>query len=175
MAVSIIRDVRELKPSAWVYWQPVEPDVPEYGWGLINANYIDAHDQPNADASTPLVRVNRKFFVFGQFTRFIRQGYQIIEINDANSLAAYDPASHRLVIITVAGDSDGSLRYDLSKFRSAAANVQRVATTTAPGDGVPDWKQHTDTVPLDRVQRLGFTSALYRKAIYTFVISDVSR
>ena len=60
MAQEIIRDVKELRPNAWVYWQPVEPDVPEYGWGLINANYIDTHDQMSAE-KTPLVRVNRKF------------------------------------------------------------------------------------------------------------------
>jgi len=68
MAEAIIHDVKELQPSAWVYWQPVEPDSPGFGWGLINANYVDTHDRPGAQ-ETPLIRVNRKFFIFGQFTR----------------------------------------------------------------------------------------------------------
>ena len=33
MAQAILRDVKELRPSAWIYWQPFEPDVPGYGWG----------------------------------------------------------------------------------------------------------------------------------------------
>ncbi len=93
MAQEIIRDAKELQPNAWVYWQPVEPDVPEYGWGLINANYIDTRDQMSAE-KTPLVRVNRKFYVYGQFTRYLRPGYQLIGIDEPNSIAAYDRGSH---------------------------------------------------------------------------------
>ena len=90
MAQELIRDMRELRPSAWIYWQPVEPDAPDgYGWGLINSSYIDTHDQPSAE-KTPLIRVNRKFYVYGQFTRYIRQGYRIVELDDPNSIAAYD-------------------------------------------------------------------------------------
>jgi galactan endo-1,6-beta-galactosidase len=59
MAQAIIHDVNELQPSAWIYWQPVEPDLRDFGWGLINANYIDTHDEPSAQKTT-FVRVNRK-------------------------------------------------------------------------------------------------------------------
>jgi len=45
LAQEIIRDVKELQPNGWVYWQPVEPDVHDFGWGLINANYVDTHDR----------------------------------------------------------------------------------------------------------------------------------
>src|SRR5258708_38342577 len=115
MAQAIIRDIRELRPSGWVYWQPVEPDVPDYGWGLINANYVDTRDQMSAKM-TPLVRVNRKFYVYGQFTRYLRRGYQLIGIDEPNSIAAYDRGSYKLFIVKVTGDAPETAQLDLSTF-----------------------------------------------------------
>lgn len=172
MANSIILDIRDPQPSAWVYWQPVEPG--DNGWGLILAKYLDTGDQFKPDIQTQLARVNRKFFVYGQFTRYIRPGYHILGINHERSIAAYDAATQRLVIVTVSGATPETLRYDLSRFRGIGG-VERIVTTTAPGADVPDWKQRVDGVPLDRPGRKGFTSTLYPKSIYTFVVSDVMR
>jgi galactan endo-1,6-beta-galactosidase len=175
MAREIVRDLKELKPCAWVYWQPVEPDVPEYGWGLINANYVDTHDQPNV-AKTPLVRINRKFFVYGQFTRYLRPGYELIGIDDATSIAAYDRNSHQLVIIKVTGDAAETAKLDLSSLSFPSDTVQLIATTTAPGGDVPDWKQHIEAVKIGKggdERRL--TAHLYPKSIYTYVIQAVLR
>jgi len=171
MAESIILDIRELKPKAWVYWQPVEP---ESGWGFINATYVDTGDQIKPDSRTDLVRVNRKFFVYGQFTRYMRPGFQIIEINDPNSIAAYDETEQKLVIVTVTGVDAMSIRYDLSKFNASGGVVQRIATTTAPGGEIPDWKQHSDTLPFDRATKT-YTSDLYPRSVYTFVVQEVPR
>ncbi|PYT77520.1 MAG: beta-1,6-galactanase [Acidobacteria bacterium] len=171
MAQSIILDVREFKPRAWVYWQPVEP---ESGWGFINATYVDTGDQIKPETRTDLVRVNRKFFVFGQFTRYVRPGFHIIEINDPNSIAAYDESERKLVIVTVTGADRVSIRYDLSKFNAAGRVVQRIATTTAPGGEVPDWKQHSDRLSFDPAKKT-YTSDLYPRSVYTFVLEEVSR
>ncbi len=173
MANSIIRNIRELNPNAWVYWQPVEPDVPGFGWGLLNANYVDTHDSFMPGENTPLVRVNRKFFVYGQFTRYIRPGSHFIDIGDGDSIAAYDGASHKLVIVTVTRDLDKEARYDLSKFNAVGQSVQRIATTTAPGNGVPDWKEHADILRLDYQTQKVFAVTLYPRSVYTFVIENV--
>jgi galactan endo-1,6-beta-galactosidase len=167
LAQSIVLDVRNLRPTAWVYWQPVEPG--ENGWGLLLAKYTDTGDQLNANAKTELVRANRKFFVYGQFTRYIRPGYHIIDIDDQNSIAAYDASEQKLVILTASGDTAETVRYDLSKF-SALGTIQLIATTTAPGGNIPDWTQHPDTVALDS-GRKSFTATLHPKSVYTFVIS----
>src|SRR5260370_821831 len=131
MAQEIIRDAKELQPKAWVYWQPVEPDVPEYGWGLINANYIDTHDQASAE-KTPLVRVNRKFYGFGQFTRYVRPGYHLISIDEPNSIAAYDRGSHKLVIVKVTGEAPEIGKLDMSTFSVVRDTVQLIPPTTPP-------------------------------------------
>jgi galactan endo-1,6-beta-galactosidase len=175
LAEEIIRDIKELRPSAWIYWQPVEPDIPEFGWGLINANYIDTHDRPTRQPS-PLVRVNRKFFVFGQFTRYLRPGYHLIEVSDPSSIAAYEPVSHRLVIVKVTGDAEGQIQFDLSKFSYAREAIHLVATTTTPGGSVPDWKQHKEMLRLTNASEQRFTQTnLYSKSVYTFVIEGVLR
>ncbi|HWR14101.1 MAG TPA: glycoside hydrolase [Terriglobales bacterium] len=168
MSESIVQDIRGLSPSAWVYWQPVEPDVEAYGWGMMNANYVDTSDKPNANATTPLVRINRKFFVYGQFTRFIRPGYQIIPIRDEHSIAAYDSKSNRLVVVTVNSGKERTVNFDLSAFRKIGRIVQQVATTTAPGNGVPDWLQHSSTLSVDPTGKM-LRSVLHPNSIYTFV------
>lgn len=170
MAKAIIQDIRELRPSAWVYWQPIEPDVQAYGWGLINANYVDTEDRKKADVTTPLVRVNRKFFVYGQFTAYLRPGAELISISDENSIAAYDSDSKKLVFITVTGDTGQTLRYDLAKFSKLGGTIQEIVTTTAPGSTVPDWKQHVASL-----KRSGtiFSAMLYPKSVYTFIIEGV--
>jgi galactan endo-1,6-beta-galactosidase len=170
MAQQIIHDLKELRPNAWIYWQPVEPDAPAYGWGLINANYINTHDQMTSD-KTPLVRVNRKFYVYGQFTRYLRPGYQLIGIDEPNSIAGYDRASHKLVIVKVTGDAAETTKLDLSGFSVLSDKVQLIATTTVPGGDVPDWKQHIETVKIDnRGDQKLVTTHLYPKSIYTYAI-----
>jgi galactan endo-1,6-beta-galactosidase len=175
IAQQIVRDVKELQPNAWVYWQPVEPDAPEYGWGLINANYIDTRDQMSPE-KTPLVRVNRKFYVYGQFTRYLRPGSQLIGIDEPNSIAAYDRGSHKLAIVKVTGNAPETAQLDLSSFSVVGDTVQLIATTTAPGAGVPDWKQHMEAVKIG--SRGGQTLVavhLYPKSIYTLMIEAILR
>lgn len=174
MARSIVLDIRGLRPRAWVYWQPVEPDSQVYGWGLLNASYVDTEDQVNPDEYTSLIRVNRKFWVFGQFTRYIRPGYRIIGIADSNSVAAYDAECHKLVFVTVTGDAQQAIQYDLSMFKAVGETAQVVATTTAPEVGIPDWKQHAEVVRLDGKGTRSFVFTLYARSVYTFVIENVS-
>ena len=175
MAQAIIRDLKELRPSAWVYWQPVEPDVPEYGWGLVNANYVDTYDTPSSE-QTSLVRVNRKFYVLGQFTRYIRPGYQLVAVDDENSVAAYDRISHKLVVVEVTGDIAEEKTLDLSRFSVVGDTGHLIATTTAAVPGVPDWKQHSESVKIEnRTGQKLVSTHLHPKSVYTFLVGAVLR
>jgi galactan endo-1,6-beta-galactosidase len=175
MAQAIIQDLRELHPSAWVYWQPVEPDIPEYGWGLMNANYVDTHDQLSPE-KTRLVRINRKFYVYGQFTRYIRPGFQLIGIDDPNSIAAYNHNSQKLVVVKVTGDASELINIDLAAFAKLGDTTQVITTTTAPNGSIPDCKQQTQILRIDKqgVQR-AIKATLHPKSIYTFVTDAVLR
>jgi hypothetical protein len=141
----------------------------------MNANYVDTHDQPSTQKTT-FVRVNRKFFVIGQFTRYIRPGYHLIEVADPNSIAAYDLSSHRLVVIKVTGAAPESINFDLSNLSSVADTIQVIATTTTPGGSIPDWKQHSQILQLTkRSERTLIETHLYPKSVYTFVVQGVLR
>src|SRR5258708_6676212 len=125
---------------------------------------------------TPLVRVNRKFYVYGQFTRYLRRGYQLIGIDEPNSIAAYDRGSNKLVIVKVSGDAPESAQLDVSNFSVVGDTVQLIATTTAPGAGAPDWKQHTEAVKIERRgDRKLIAVHLHPKSIYTLVIEAILR
>ncbi len=89
LAQRIITDLKVTKPTAWCYWQVVDGG---YGWGCVDV------DLNNRKTNTV---VNRKYYMFGQFTRFIRPGAIFLPNNDPNSVSAYDPAQNRLIIVTL--------------------------------------------------------------------------
>mgnify|MGYP003341503992 CR=1 FL=1 len=62
MARRIVGDVRGLQPSAWCIWQAVDGGA---GWGCIDLDLNGGGTEP---------RMNRKFDMFAQFTRFVRPG-----------------------------------------------------------------------------------------------------
>jgi hypothetical protein len=137
---------------------------------LINAKYVDTRDRPSTQ-ETQFVRANRKFFVFGQFTRYIRPAFHLVATGDPNSIAAYDATSHRLVIVKVTGDTAEPIKFDLSKLTPNEDTVQVIATTTTPGDRIPDWKQHGETLKLTRrADRKSIETYAYPKSVYTFIL-----
>jgi hypothetical protein len=123
-----------------------------------------------------MVRVNRKFYVYGQFTRYLRPGYQLIGIDEPNSIAAYDRGSYKLVIVKVTGDAPETAQLDLSTFSVVGDTVQLIATTTAPDADVPDWKQHMEAVKIEsRGDQKLVAVHLHPKSIYTLVIEAILR
>ena len=74
--------------------------------------------------------VNQKYYVMGNYSKFIRPGYKIIGMSDANTLAAYDAASGKVVLVTTNSEStDTSVTYDLSRFSSVGSSVQVYRTS----------------------------------------------
>ncbi len=114
----ILTDLHYLHPSAWVYWQFV--DGPQ--WGLLV--------NPLQDETTTGYTINPKYYVLGQYSRYIRPGYAMIGIDDGNSVAAYDARSRTLVIVTTNdGKADAPVSFDLSRFQSIGADAAVVRTS----------------------------------------------
>ena len=82
--------------SGWVYWQAVDSAE---GWGFFK-NVLN-------NTQTTSYTVNQKYYVMGNYSKFIRPGYKIIGMNDANTLAAYDAASGKIVLVTTEFGVDG--------------------------------------------------------------------
>jgi hypothetical protein len=121
MAYNLCLDWRWLHPTAWCYWQVMDPSA---GWAAIQYDF----NTLRAGAVQP------KYYVLAQFTRHIRPGMRIIDTGVGYAAAAYDPAARRLVIVAVNTGAAQTLTFDMSGFSQV---------TGGTGGVVPRWS----TVP----------------------------
>jgi hypothetical protein len=83
LASNLCLDFRWLHPTAWVYWQVMDPSA---GWAMIA--YDPSTLQPTA--------VQTKYYVMAQFSRHIRPGMTILDTGVGYAVAAHDaPRSAR--------------------------------------------------------------------------------
>jgi galactan endo-1,6-beta-galactosidase len=132
MASSIMLDLNQLRPAAWVYWQTLDLG----GWGLINST----------PATNWIGQASRKYFVFAQFSRHIRPGDTLLtntQLPAANTNSAlstvvsYNAVADKLVIVTVNTGSAQFVQYELGP-NFTPTGLSTWATTTSPGSGTPD-------------------------------------
>lgn len=96
MAKGMIADLKEMQPSAWVFWQAVENaanmrgDRENSNWGLIHADL---------EGQTEDYHLTKKYFAFAQFSRFIPTPSRMLAVADANSVAFIDPDGDRLTVV----------------------------------------------------------------------------
>ena len=156
MARRIRDDITGARVQAWVYWQFV--DVGK-GWGFLD-NRMDG----SGDTS---YNFHKKFYVMGQFSEYVRPGFQILEVDDGNSLAAYDPANQQLIIVAVnTTTNDLKLNYDLSAFAKTPDSVSAVRTSP---------KENLTAIPEMPVLNRHFSTALIPRSVTTFILKDTAR
>jgi galactan endo-1,6-beta-galactosidase len=107
LAQTIVEDVNFLRPSAWVYWQPLEAFS---AWGFVNATYGSSATDPARGTPT---WVYDKYYVMAQFTRFVRPGNTILGSGDPHTVIAYDATEHTLTFVTLRVAAAQALTYDL--------------------------------------------------------------
>jgi galactan endo-1,6-beta-galactosidase len=123
LAQTITEDINFLRPTAWVYWQPLEPGSP---WGPVNGVFGEV-ENPNAGAPK---EVFTKYFVLAQFTRAIPQGATILGSNDPNTVVAYHAKKRQLSFVTTSYQAPQTIEYDLSNFRKLPGEATLVTTHT---------------------------------------------
>jgi hypothetical protein len=100
-----------------------------------------------------------------QYTRHIRPGMTIIDSGEDNTVAAYDRASRKLVLVSVNYGTAQWITYNLSNFSIAAGPIRK--WTTATGTGV---KYQVSALALtDR----NFKSWFETNTVQTFEIQNV--
>lgn len=152
MSKRILLDIKDMGATAWVTWQAVDGR----GWGLL--------DNPETDSTTTAYKINEKYYVLGQYSKFIRPGAVIIDNDDAQSLTAWDNKARKLVIVTT-NDSDASVRvsYNLTKFSGVAIATAYQTTASeclAPQD------------PLSPMNG-SFSDELPNHSVTTFVVTGL--
>ncbi|MFD5567601.1 glycoside hydrolase [Streptomyces cadmiisoli] len=127
MALSILADFRELRPTAWVYWQAMDNNP---NWAMID------YTPPTGTGVTPTTPaqpgyVRPKYYLMAQFSRHIRPGMKILATGDPMSVAALDEKTGKLVIVVAnSGSTLQNITFDLSRFS---------AVTGRPDGVVPRW------------------------------------
>jgi galactan endo-1,6-beta-galactosidase len=156
MASNLTLDMRKMHPVLWCYWQPFDGG----GWGLINSKPGDNW----------VGFANPKYYVLAQYTRHIRPGMTLIDGGEDNTVAAYDAANHRLVLVTTNYKTAQWINYDLSKYRVVNGNtggkVDRWMTQTGGGDM---YAHHTDTALSGKKFRSWFPT----NTVQTFVVNNI--
>jgi len=156
LASNLNLDMRWLHPTVWCYWQPFDSG----GWGLIQSNPGDNW----------VGFANPKYYVLAQYTRHIRPGMTMIDGGEGNTIAAYDSANHRLVLVTTNYGTAQWINYDLSKYGTVTGNaggeIDRWDTQTGGGDM---YAFHADTY----LSGKKFWSYFPANTVQTFVVNNI--
>lgn len=147
IASRVSDDLRELEPSAWVLWQPVEDLYnmqlgEKKNWGSVFVDF-DCNSEGNsvrrvadgaADPSCK-VKINSKYNTLRNFTHYIVPGDRIIPTNNNKTTSALKANGNGLTMVhTNDSASPVTVDVDLSRFGAIAngATVTPVVTTQSP-------------------------------------------
>ena len=161
LAAAIVRDVRDLQPAAWVFWQPVENEQYciwwKFNYGLLHGDFMHG---------TQAYHTTKKYYAMGQFTKFIRPGYQMIGIGADDTVAFAHWKSGTLAVVSChRADRPRERRYDLSACRTAGGAV--AVHRTADGENLK-------RLPDVAATREGFVATEKERSITTYVLKGVS-
>jgi hypothetical protein len=120
IAARIVQDMRDMHVNAWIDWQLM--DSYTNTWGLLRYN----------DSAHTFVKT-KNYFVRMQFSRFIKPGYTVIESNQANTLAAINPANNEIVVVVV-NPTLSTAAYKLDMNLLAGVSSAQVYRTSATED-----------------------------------------
>lgn len=137
LADKIISDIQALEPSAWVLWQVIDTHVSKDGYqgrkdkGPLNkaGGYWGT---AWADHDRGVIEVTKKYYAFGQFSRYIRPGSTLINcMTDRRSgcrvLAAKDGKTLTIVCTNTTA-ADKNMSFDLSEFK-VRGKVRQIRTS----------------------------------------------
>lgn len=159
LASNLCLDFRWLHPTAWVYWQVMDPTA---SWALI------AYDGTTLQAGA----VQTKYYTLAQFTRHIRPGMTILGTGVNNAVAAYDSTAKRLVIVAVNTGAAQTITFDLSGFTTVSGGTGGlVPRWNTVGAGTGDlYTAHSDTYLSGKTLSVPFAAG----SVQTFRIDGVT-
>ena len=155
LARRIHDDITVMGAKAWVNWTAVA----SINWGLV-INPMRASTDPNFTTSYTL---NEKFYVMGQFSEFVRPGFNIISVNDTNTLAAWNSSNATLALVIVNNSTSSfNVTYNLSDFGGVL--WQGSATQT-------DSNENMAALPALFITNQTFTASIPASSVTTFVLT----
>ena len=170
LATKMISDIQGMMPSAWILWQGIDnhissegymgnqdsgmPDLSRGYWGLTVVN----HDQQE-------ILLTKKYYAFGQLSRYIRPGYRILTTTEKGVLAAYSDEEQKLVIVVVnAEETEVEAGFSLAGFRYDGGTAEVIRTSL---------QENWALLPEIAVQQDMLRATLAPYSITTFVVDNV--
>ena len=175
LAREILTDLNGLTPSAWILWQVIDNHICQDGYlGRKDSGMVDTQDGywgvAVADHDREQLILTMKYYVFGQFTRYIRPGCRLLTVG-GDAVAAEDPQNRRLTVVVLnAGNAEKTARVDLSAFGTAVqpgTKVQVIRTSGSLANG-----EHWAELPALDTDKTGFSAALPPYSVTTFLIPE---
>ena len=169
----IMTDCNNLNSSAWILWQAIDkhicaagyngkkdsgmPDINTGFWGLAVAD----HDSDK-------IILTKKYYAFGQFSRYIRPGFIMLKSSNS-TMAAYDKKNGQLVIVaTNTSGSASDMYFDLSSFAGIGTSAEVIRTSGSMNNG-ENWK----SVGNINTSKSGLSASLAPNSVTTFIIDGM--
>lgn len=169
LAERIAIDCNNLNCSAWVLWQAIDNHISSVGYngnkdkGMVDVNggywglAVADHDKNN-------IILTKKYYAFGQYSRYIRPGMTMLKSSD-RTMAAYDKENDRLVIVAVnTSGSSADYTFDLSSFSAVGDRAQAIRTSNSE-----NWKDIGDI----SVSGGSFKASVAANSVTTYIIDGV--
>ena len=167
----MISDIQSLMPSAWILWQGIDNHVSsegymgnqDFGMPDLSCGYwgLTVVDHDNEE-----IHLTKKYYAFGQLSRYIRPGYRILTTTEKGVLAAYSDEEKKLVIVVVnTEETELEVGFSLDGFHYDGGTAQVIRTSLdenwAELSGIP-------------VQKDMLRATLAPYSITTFVVDNVT-
>ena len=173
LAQRIADDLNGLTPSAWILWQVIDSHICREGYqgrqdtGMVNTaggywgTAVADHDRQE-------LILTMKYYAFGQFTRYIRPGSHLIEM-EGPAVAALDANKKRLTAVLInREETEQRVWLDLSAFGEqfpAGCRVRSIRTSGSVALG-EHWNELAETETADG----GLGTVLAPYSVTTFII-----
>lgn len=165
----ITADCNGLNASAWILWQVIDKHVCAAGYmGKKDSGMVDMTKgfwgTAVADHDQDTIVLSKKYYCFGQYTRYIRPGMLMLNCS-GNTMAAYDKENGQVVIVsynTSAGNND--MVYDLSAFSQVGTEAKTIRTSNSE-----EWKD----VGASKLNGSQLAVSLAPNSVTTFIIDGV--
>lgn len=195
----MIDDVNGLGASAWILWNAIDMhvDSSEYGASYVekgsNNDYLTKERMyaswipketsgywgiAAANHDTNEIYLTKKYYAFGQFSRYIRPGYTIIgSSDDSKVMTAYDPKDDKVVVVAMnTTDADETWQFDLSMFnkmdKKATVTAIRTSGSLEDGENWADVSKNDDIVI--NTEEKTVSATMKANSITTYTITGVT-
>ncbi len=185
LASYMMTDLNGLMPSAWILWDAVDIHADENN--QYDTNTLDEvlnnfgitsgsgyWGIAVADHNNEELYLTRKYYAFGQLSRYILPGYTLIG-SSSNTVAAYDPESGKVVVVAVnTSGEDETWRFNLSDFSTMGSDVTAIRTSGSNADG-ESWADVSaeDDIVINTNTKT-FTATMKANSITTYIVEDVT-